>query len=118
MPHTKKTMAVTSTGKLTSAMGTTKVTATMSTRTQPHQKTAMVTIPDPSQIISIDDDKPTLTTDVTATTTSVLDTAMMEEDESLRTKQLCIMQESIDKLLQGCGLEQDLQEKITKLTLE
>ena len=49
---------------------------------------------------------------------SILDTAMMEEDKSLRSKQLCLMQESIDKLLQGCGLEQDLQEKITKLTSE
>ena len=78
----------------------------------------MVTVPDPLQIISIDEDEPTLTTDVTMTTTGVLDTAMMEDKESLRTKQLCIMQESIDKLLQEHGSEQDLQEKITKLTSE
>ncbi len=49
---------------------------------------------------------------------SILDTVMMEEDESLRTKQICIMQESMDKLLQGCRSEQDLQEKITTLTTE
>ncbi len=49
---------------------------------------------------------------------SVLDTAMMEDDKSLRTKQFHLMQESVDKLLQGHGLEQDLQEKIAKLTSE
>ena len=76
----------------------------------------MVTVPDLMQIISINDDKPTLTTDVTMTTMSVLDTVMMEDDESPRSKQLCLMQESVDKLLQGHGSEQDLQEKITKLT--
>ena len=117
VPHVKKMMAVTSAGKLTAVTGTTKVTAMMSTRTQPWQKTAMVTIPDPLQIISINDDKPTLTMNVTAMTMSILDTVMMEEDESLRTKQLRIMQESINKLLQD-GSEQDLQEKITKLTSE
>ena len=116
-PHTKKTMAVTSTGKLTVASSTTKMTAMTSTGTQPHQKLAMVTAPDPLQIISINDDEPTLTTDVTPMM-SVLDTAMMEDDESLRTKQLCLMQESTDKLLQGHRSEQDLQEKIAKLTSE
>ena len=110
-------MAVTSTGKPTAAASMTKTTAT-STGTQPCQKPATVTAPDPLQIISIDDDEPTLTTDVTLTMMSVLDTVMMEDDESLRTKQLCLMQESIDKLLQGCRSEQDLQEKITKLTSE
>ena len=50
--------------------------------------------------------------------TSILDTAMMEEDKLLKSKQLRLMQESIDKLLQGHGSEQDLQEKITRLTLE
>ena len=108
-PHVKKMTAVTSAGK---------PTATMSTKTQPCQKTAMVTIPDPSQIISIDDDEPTLTMNVTVMTMSILDTVMMEEDKSLRTKQLHIMQESINKLLQGYGSEQDLQEKITRLTSE
>ncbi len=117
-PHTKKMMAATSTGKPTVAASTTKITAMMSTGIQPHQKPAMVTAPDPLQIISIDDDEPTLITDVTPMTTSVLDTAMMEDDESLRTKQLHLMQESVDKLLQGHGLEQDLQEKIIKLTSE
>ena len=118
VPHMKKMTAVTSTGKPTVAASTTKVTATTSTGTQPCQKTATVTVPDPSQIISINDDEPTLTTDVTTTTMSVLDTVMMEDDESPRTKQLHIMQESIDKLLQGHRLEQDLQEKIIKLTSE
>ena len=108
-PHTKKMTAETSAGKQTMIM---------STKTQPCQKSAMVIIPDPSQIIIINDDEPMLTTNVTAMTMSILDMAMMEEDESLRTKQLCIMQESVDKLLQGCGSEQDLQEKITKLTSE
>ncbi len=108
-PHMKKMTAATSAGKLT---------MTMSTKTQPHQKSAMVTIPDPSQIISIDNDKPMLTVNVTVMTTSILDMAMMEEDKSLRTKQLHIMQESVDKLLQGCRSEQDLQERITKLTSE
>ncbi len=100
------------------AMGMAKVAVTMSTKTQSWQKTAMVTIPDPSQVISIDDDEPTLTSNVTVMTTSILDTAMMEEDKSLRTKQIHIMQESMDKLLQEYGLEQDLQEKITTLTSE
>ena len=118
VPHTKKMTAVTSTGKPTMAASTTKVTATTSTGTQPCQKTAMVAVPDPLQIISINDDEPTLTTDVTTTTMSVLDTAMMEDDKSPRTKQLHIMQESVDKLLQGCRSELDLQEKITKLTSE
>ena len=40
----------------------------------------MVTAPDPLQIISINDDEPTLTTDVTPMTTNVLDTAMIEDD--------------------------------------
>ena len=79
---------------------------------------ATATTPDPMQVINIDDDEPMLTSNVTATTMSILDTAMMEEDESLRSKQICIMQESVNKLLQGCGSEQDLQEKITMLTLE
>ena len=105
MPHMKKMMAVTSTGKLITAASMTKITAMMSTGTQPHQKPAMVTAPDLLQIISIDNDETTLTTDVTPMTMSVLDTAMMEDDESLRTKQLCLMQESVDKLLQGCRLE-------------
>ncbi len=110
MPHMKKMTAATSAGKLT---------ATMSTKTQLCQKSAMVTIPDLLQIISIDDDdEPTLTMNVTTMIRSILDTAMMEEDESPKSKQLHLMQESIDKLLQGCGSEQDLQEKITKLTLE
>ncbi len=43
---------------------------------------------------------------------------MIEDDDSLRTKQLHLMQESVDKLLQGCRSEQDLQEKIAKLTSE
>ncbi len=64
VPHTKKSMAVTSTGQPTVAASMTKITALMSTGTQPHQKPATVTAPDPSQIISINDDKPTLTTDV------------------------------------------------------
>ncbi len=117
-PHTKKSMAATSAGQLTTAVSMTKITASMSTGTQPQQKPAMVTVPDPSQIISINDNEPTLTTDVTPMVTSVLDTMMMEDDESLRTKQLCLMQESIDKLLQGCGSEQDLQEKVAKLISE
>ncbi len=78
----------------------------------------MVTAPDLLQVISIDDDEPMLTSNVIVMTTSILDTAMMEEDELLRTKQIHIMQESVDKLLQGCGLEQDLQETITMLTSE
>ena len=109
LPHTKKMTAVISAGK---------PAATMSTKTQPCQKSAMVTIPDPSQIISIDDDKPTPIMDITTTMMSVLDMAMMEEDESLKSKQLCLIQESIDKLLQGHGSEQGLQEKITRLTSE
>ena len=116
--HTKKSMAATSTGQPTAAVSMTKITASMSTGTQLSQKPAMVTVPDPSQIISIDDDEPTLTTDVTPMAMSVLDTAMMEEDESPRTKQLHLMQESINKLLQGHGSEQDLQEKVAKLTSE
>ncbi len=116
MPHTKKSTAVTSTGQLTMATSTTKITTSMSTGTQLHQKAAMVTIPDPSQIISINDDEPTLTTDATPMVMSVLDTAMMEDDESMRTKQFHLMQESINKLLQGHRSEQDLQEKIAKLT--
>ena len=104
-PHVKTLTAATSAGKPTIAMGTTKVTATMSTRTQPQQKTAMVTISDPLQIISIDDDEPMLTMNITVMTMSILDTAMMEEDELLRTKQMHIMQESMDKLLQGHGSE-------------
>ncbi len=99
LPHTKKMTAVTSAGKLA---------VTMSTKTQPYQKSATVTIPDLSQIISIDDDKPIPTMDITTTMTSVLDTAMIEEDESPKSKQLCLMQESVNKLLQGCGSEQDL----------
>ena len=117
-PHMKKLMAVTSAGQLTVATDMTKITALMSTGTQLHQKPAMVTVPDPLQIISINNDEPTLTTDVTPMVMSILDTMMMEEDESLRTKQLCLMQESIDKLLQGHGSEQDLQEKVAKLTSE
>ncbi len=99
-------------------MGMAKVVATMSTKTQPWQKTATATAPDLSQVISIDDDEPTLTLNVTVTITSILDTAMIEEDESLRSKQIHIMQESVDKLLQGCRSEQDLQGKIAMLTLE
>ena len=92
MPHIKKMMAATSSGKLT---------MTMSTKTQPCQKTAMVTIPDLLQIISINGDELMLTVNVTIMTMSILDTAMIEEDKSLKTKQLCIMQESVNKLLQG-----------------
>ncbi len=101
MSHARKPMTATSAGKPTVAMGMTKVAATMSTKTQPWQKTAMVTAPDPLQVISIDDDEPTLTSNVTAMTMSILDTAMMEEDKSPRTKQIRIMQESIDKLFKG-----------------
>ena len=79
---------------------------------------ATATTLDPMQVINIDNDEPTLTSSVTAMTMSILDTAMMEEDESLRSKQMHIMQESVDKLLQGCRLEQDLQERITTLTSE
>ncbi len=75
--HMTKTMAVTGAGK---------PTTTMSTKTQPCQKTATVTIPDPSQIISINDDEPMQAANVTMMTMSILDTAMMEEDEILRTK--------------------------------
>ncbi len=117
-PCAGKLVTMTSTGRLTSAMGTAKVAATTSTKTQPWQKTATATTPDPLQVISIDDDEPMLTSNVTAMTMSILDTVIMEEDESPRTKQIHIMQESVDKLLQGCRLEQDLQEKITTLTLE
>ena len=60
------------------------------------------------QVISIDDDEPMLTSNVTAMTMSILDTAIVQEDESLRSKQMRIMQESVDKLLQGHGSKQDL----------
>ncbi len=66
-PHTKKSTAATSTGQPTTASSMTKITASMSTGTQLHQKSAMVTIPDLLQIISIDDDEPTPTMDVTVT---------------------------------------------------
>ena len=80
---------------------------------------ATATTLNPMQVINIDDDDELiLTSNVTAMTMSILDTAMMEEDESPRSRQMCVMQESVDKLLQGCGLEQDLQEKITALTSE
>ncbi len=59
-----------------------------------------------------------LTLNVTAMTASILDTAIMEEEESPRMKQIFMVQELVDKLLQGCRSEQDLQEKITILTSE
>ncbi len=62
-------------------------------------------------------DEPMLTSDVTAAM-SILDTAMVEEDELPRLRQVCVMQESVNKLLKGCRLEQDLQEKIAMLTSE
>ena len=117
-PCAGKLVTATSAGRLTAAMSMGKAAATMSTKIQSEQKMATVTAPDPSQVISIDDDKPMLTSNVTAITTSILDTVMMEEDESPRSKQMPIMQESVDKLLQGCRSQQDLQEKITMLTLE
>ncbi len=76
---------------------------------------ATVPAPDLMQVISIDNNEPTLTSDVTVAM-SILDTAMVEEDESLRSRQVHIMQESIDKLLKGHRSEQDLQEKIAMLT--
>ncbi len=83
-----------STGKPKAAASTGKPTATTSMKTAQQQQVAikLVTTSDLSQVISIDDDDdPTPTPDVTAATTGVLDTAMVEEEESLQTKQLRIM---------------------------
>ncbi len=100
------------------AMSAAKPTSSMSTTAQPQLKTAIVTTTEPPLVINIDDNKPTLTLNVTTTMASILDTAMMEEEELPRMKQICMVQESVDKLLQGCGSEQDLQEKIAMLTSE
>ena len=79
---------------------------------------ATATAAEPLLIINIKDDEPMLTSNVTTATVSILDTAMMEEEELPRTKQICMVQELVDKLLQGHGSEQDLQEKIATLTSE
>ena len=89
-----------------------------STTAQPQSKTATATAAEPLIIISIDDDEPTLTSNMTTATVSILNTAMMEEEESPRMKQICMVQELVDKLLQGHGSEQDLQKKIATLTSE
>ncbi len=112
-PHTGGSVSTVSAGKLTPAMntrkpkaaaGTGKLTATPSTGkpqvavsigkptvmtstkpAQPQQAAIKpVTTPDPSQVISIDDDdNPMPTPDMTATTAGVLDTAVVEEEELL-----------------------------------
>ncbi len=107
-PCTGKLAAAISAGRPTAAMRMGKVAATTSTKIQPQQKMATATTPDLTQVISIDDDEPMLTSNVTAMTMSILDTAIVQEDESLRSKQMRIMQESVDKLLQGHGSKQDL----------
>ncbi len=80
-------------------MSTAKPTCSTSTTVQPWLKTATVTTTEPLFVISIEDDEPMLTLNVTTTTASILDTAMMEEEESLRMKQICMVQELVDKLL-------------------
>ena len=117
-PSTGKLMVMTGPTGASMTMGMAKPTHSVSTTAQLQLKMATAATEGPLIIINIEDDEPTLTLNVTTTTTSILDTAMMEEEESLRMKQICMVQESVDKLLLGHGSEQDLQEKIAMLTSE
>ncbi len=116
--HAGKLVVVTFPAGPSAATSAAKPTPSMTTTAQPRLKPAAVTTIEPLFVISIEDNEPMLTSNVTTTTASILDTAMMEEEESPKMKQICMVQELVDKLLQGHRSEQDLQEKITMLTSE
>ncbi len=116
--HAGKPMVMTSPAGTSAATGMAKPIPLVSTTAQLWSRTATATAAEPPIIISIDDNEPMLTSNVTTTTVSIFNTVMMEEEELLRMKQICMVQESVHKLLQGCRSEQDLQEKIATLTSE
>ena len=81
-----KLMVATGPAGTSVATGMAKPTPLVSTTAQPQLKMATATAAEPLIIISIDDNEPMLTSNVTTATMSILDTAMMEEEESLRMK--------------------------------